>query len=497
VAGIEHVFVLMLENRSFDHLLGASPITGIDAVTGRPTQTNGAPAGSSNSWGGTNFPFGPPAVDPLTKDPQHEFPDVVEQLCGDGVTYTGGAYPPMNNSGFAANFGKTFGAPIAGNVMKCFNPGKVPVLSALAKEFALCDAWFSSLPGPTWPNRFFALGGSAAGLDHSPTTPETLRWETIGGFTFQNGSIFDVKNLKWRIYAGNKIFTLAHAIKGIHIWDIQRYKNFAKDVNDPSFDAQFIWIEPNYGHVTSTYLGGNSQHPLDGVTGGEALIRATYETIRSSPIWEQSLFVIVWDEHGGFYDHVPPPAAIPPGDAAQFSGANTTGFRFDQYGVRVPAVVISPLIPQNTIDHRLYDHASVLSTVERSFGLNGLTARDRGANDLLGLASLPAARTVAANLFALPAAVSAEHQAIPLDTLDLALPPPLNSTEPIESERSLPGFLYVAARTDKELTPPGVTAQAHDATVEARVPSISTRGDAHNYFEEVRRKAAAADAASQ
>ena len=507
MASIKHVFVLMLENRSFDHMLGFSGLTGFDAATRAPTQINAPPPGISNSWNGKSFPAGPPPVDPMTIDPYHEFNDVLEQLCGKAATFhPGGPYPAINNSGFASNFAVAAKSPTPGDVMRCFTPERLPVLVALAKEFAVCDSWFCSMPGPTSPNRFFALGASSAGLDHSPTGAETLLWETIDGFTFQNGSIFEAgkgffsflpwkRKLKWRIYAGNKMFTLAHALKGIHIWDITRYAEFAKDVSDPNYPAEFTWIEPNYGHLTSDYLGGNSQHPLDGVTGGEALIRATYEAIRNSPLWESSMFIITWDEHGGFFDHVAPPSATPPGDKAQFSGANRYGFAFDQYGPRVPAVVISPLIPRSTIDHRVYDHSSLLATVERLFNLRPLTARDRAAHDLRALASLSVARQVPSDLFALTPEAEFAHRQVPLDTLEIEGPPPTRPEEPVEGERNrnLPGFIYVVARTDKELPPPAMAPAAHAALVRGRVSTIRTRGDAHAYFEEVRRKTVAAE----
>jgi phospholipase C len=507
MASIKHVFVLMLENRSFDHLLGFSGLTGVDAVTGAPTQIEAPPLGASNSWNSKSFPAGPPPVDPMRVDPYHEFTDVLEQLCGSAVPYPrGGPYPAINNTGFVSNFAVAAKAPNPGDVMESFTPARLPVLYALAKEFAVCDSWFCSVPGPTFPNRLFALGASSGELDHSPTSAETLLWQTVDGFKFQNGSIFDSgkgffsflpwkRKLKWRIYAGNKIFTLAHALKGIHIWDIIRYSKFAGDVSDPGYPAEFTWIEPNYGHVTGDYLGGNSQHPLDGVTGGEALIRATYEAIRNSPLWESSMFIITWDEHGGFFDHVAPPRAIPPGDQAQFSGANRYGFAFDQYGPRVPAVVISPLIPRNTIDHRVYDHSSLLATVERLFGLRPLTARDRAALDLRALASLSVPRQVPPDLFTLRSDAELAHRQVTLDTLEIEAPPPTRPEEPVEHERNrnLPGFIHVVARTDRELPPPGVPADAHGLRVRERVSTIRTRGDAHAYFEEVRRKTAAAE----
>jgi phospholipase C len=319
-------------------------------------------------------------------------------------------------------------------------------------------------------------------------------WETVDGFRFQNGSIFDVKDLSWRIYAGNKIFTLAHALKGIHIWDIRRYAKFASDVIDPGYPAQFTWIEPNYGHVTTDYLKGNSQHPLDGVSGGEALIKATYHAIRNSPIWESSMFIITWDEHGGFYDHVAPPGdAVEPADQPAFPGANRYRFRFNQYGPRVPAVIISPLIPANTIDHRPYDHSSILATTERLFNLEPLTERDRAASDVRSLASLAAPRHVPDIFAEVSPEALATHTRVRLDGLQDQTPPATRPEAPVDQQPNLPGFIFVAAKTDKELQPPEVALEAHHAGVRERVLRIRTKADARDYFEEVRRKVLAAE----
>jgi phospholipase C len=495
MSSIKHVFVLMLENRSFDHMLGVSSFSGLDAVTQKATQLNALPSGASNSWNGKNYPAGPPAVDPIKNDPYHEFEDVLEQLCGAGVRYPkGGPYPTISNSGFVSNFAVAAKSPSPGDVMKGFTPEGLPVLSALARAYAVCDSWFCSLPGPTWPNRFFALGASSGGLDHSPTSLETAVWETTDGFQFQNGSIFDVKGLSWRIYAGNKIFTLAHALKGIHIWDIQSYAKFAKDISDASYPAQFTWIEPNYGHVTTDYLNGNSQHPSDGVTGGEALIKATYQAIRNSPLWESSLFIITWDEHGGFYDHVAPPGgAVEPGDQPAFSGANRYRFRFDQYGPRVPALVISPLIPANTIDHRAYDHSSILATIGRLFKLQPLTKRDSAALDLSGLASLGTPRDVPDIFGEVPPEALAANQQVRLDGLEDEAPPATRPEVPVDEQPNLPGFIFVASQTDKELQPREIAREVHRAGIRERVARIRTKGDARDYFEEVRRKLLAAE----
>jgi phospholipase C len=126
---------------------------------------------------------------------------------------------------------------------------------------------------------------------------------------------------------------------------------------------------------------------------GEGLIKATYEAIRNSPAWNNSILIIIWDEHGGFYDHATPPAAVAPGDTSPSTGHNKYGFTFEQYGPRVPAVVISPWIPKNAVDHRLYDHSSIPATLEELFGLASMTARDSAANTVLPLLSLAAPRT--------------------------------------------------------------------------------------------------------
>jgi phospholipase C len=509
---IEHVFVLMLENRSFDHMLGFSGLTGRDAVTGRPTQINGVPAGASNSWNGVPYPASPPALDPMIADPRHEFEDVLEQLCGHGAQYPkGGPYPPIYNSGFASNFSSRFKAPDArvhaGDIMKGFPPPtsatpppNIRNLYTLAKEFAVCDSWFASMPGPTFPNRCFALGASSGGLDHSPNNAILILWNITQGFSFQNGSIFDAinnapaaKGLSWRIYGGNMLFTLVHALQGIHITKINPYSRFAGDVANPNYGAQFTWIEPSYGNPLNSYLGGSSQHPLDGVVRGEALIKATYGALRNSPIWESSMLIITWDEHGGYYDHVAPPHAISPGDHPHSSLANKFEFAFDQYGPRVPAVIVSPLIPANTIDHRPYDHASIPATVERLCGLAPLTARDRAALDLRSLASLPEPRTDAPETLEAGAEEQAAFGEVPLDDLEVPIAQVTDGDQSIESHPSLPIFLYVAAKTDAELPPPpGVTLEAHVVGLVSRVQGITTRAAARDYLELVRGRTLAA-----
>src|SRR5262249_14189658 len=156
-----------------DHMLGFSGIVGTDAGTGQRRAVDGA--AGTNAFNGVSYPPSTEADFKLNKppdvDPGHEFPNTVGALCGAGATYPdGGAYPPIDNTGFIANYAASKRTPKnPPQIMKCYSPKRVPIINALATEFALCDAWFSSLPGPTWPNRFFMHAASSGGLDDSPS----------------------------------------------------------------------------------------------------------------------------------------------------------------------------------------------------------------------------------------------------------------------------------------------------------------------------------------
>jgi phospholipase C len=324
-----YVFVLMLENRSFDQMLGFSGITGIDAATGQPTRIDGLTGAESNNFEGKTYVVRQPAGYAAPVDPGHEFPAVLTQLCGQGATYSPGAYPRIINSGFVASYATSGGQADPGEIMRCYGPEQLPVLNALAREFAVCDRWFAPMPGPTWPNRFFVHAASAAGLDHSPTTAEIILWESLSGLSFSHGTIFDRMNaskVSWRLYAGDA-FPMVAALKGIQLTKVHPFRNFPNDVADPRYAASYTFIEPSY-NVLSDYKCSTSQHPLDDVTRGESLIKCVYETLRSSPLWSDTLLILTWDEHGGFYDHVAPPRATAPADTAPNPHLSQYGFHF-------------------------------------------------------------------------------------------------------------------------------------------------------------------------
>jgi len=277
---------------------------------------------------------------------------------------------------------------------------------------------------------------SSGGLDDSPTGLQEFGNLAFNGYKFENGTIFDRLDdacIEWRVFAGDS-FPVTLALSGMTINELEGrildFDDFADAVNDPDFSTAYVFIEPNYGSDlgapfdSGDYTCGNSQHPLDDVTRGERLIKTVYETIRNSPHWNNSLLLVTYDEHGGFYDHVPPPGAVAPGDQISDADNNHHSFPFNQLGVRVPAVVVSPLIPQGLIDGTVYDHTSLLATVEQFFGLKPLTNRDAAANTLSHLLSLTTPRTNAPTQLPDPA-VSGFHcderLALSIDALESAL----------------------------------------------------------------------------
>jgi phospholipase C len=479
---IKHVFVLMLENHSFDNIFAGSKIPGLQV----------AKDSEYNLYRGAQFHVGAGAPNSMSTDPGHEFQDVLEQLCGKDAGISNGVYPPIYNSGFAYNYATSksegTGLPrydLIGDIMLHFDTKKdLPPTYQLATEYAVCDHWFSSLPGPTWPNRFFVHGGSSAGLDHSPSSEQMGWWESVEGFTYENGSIFDRLNKKrktWNIYIDEGKYRAgsvaqASSIRYINHARIRWLSDLILSLKNNSYTTQYTFIEPNYGDIISgTYQEGSSQHPMDGMQGGENLIKKVYEAIRSSNIWEKSLLIITYDEHGGFYDSVKPPQAVPPGDKTMEKGFNQFGFKFDRYGVRVPAVVISPYIKKGTVSQTIFDHTSVIATLHKVFDIGHLTNRDLQANDLTPLLTLSEARKDCPKTLESPVkqtqatALTQEER----DRLD---------QEPLPESGNIIGFMFILLKTKIEMS---------DGSPESRArlieefKAIKTRGQARAYAQTV------------
>jgi phospholipase C len=276
MSAILHYFVLVLENRSFDHMLGFSEITGTDAITNQPTKIDGITNDSLNNtcyniYNNIKFESSMPAKYSINNDPGHEFIDVFKQICGPDAKYDAksGGYDASgivkSNSGFVWDYvnspsqAEGYAKSDFDTVMQAYDTKtQLPIFYTLAKEFAVCDKWFSSMPGPTFSNRLFFHGASSAGLDDSPTDLQIDTWDTIDGFKFENGTIYDKltkNNIPWHIYSGKKdppegSIPQAASLAGITVDKWSSLDDFAEDINN-DYPYFYTFIEPNYGDIIS------------------------------------------------------------------------------------------------------------------------------------------------------------------------------------------------------------------------------------------------------
>lgn len=378
---IKHVVVLMLENRSFDCMLGMLYPSDdkFDGLTGVEFNTWHKPDGSRQDiqvWEDPSLDA--KAVCIPDPDPGELFTDIHMQIYGlsaDGSPSTGGA----TMGGFVDNYMRqppATPAPDPYSVMHYFTPDQVPVISTLARAFGVSDRWHASAPCQTWPNRFFAHTGTASGYVNNAPTHFPYEMETVFNRLSE-------ATQEWRIYFHDmpQAATLAKLWGGIftsHFLDFGT--DFIRAAADGTLPA-YSFIEPRY--FTSPLLDkiANDEHPPHNVAYGEQLIAAVYNAVRGGPGWRQTLLLITYDEHGGCYDHVKPPAAVPP------DGKAPDGFDFDCFGVRVPAVIISPYVPAGRVirppGRTPFDHTSIIATLRKLFGFQPLTARDAAAPNLV------------------------------------------------------------------------------------------------------------------
>jgi phospholipase C len=409
MADIRHVVVLMLENRSFDSMLGR-------LYPGRP-DFDGLAGRESNPWEGQVIPvWTSPAMTPEAAripdpDPNELFVDMTEQIFGAGLQPPS----PPTMSGFVSNYMKT-GANDPRGVMHGFTPEQVPVISQLARSFGTSDRWHASAPNQTWPNRFFVHTGTAGGyVNNAPPHFPYLMPTIFNRLTERRRS--------WRIYHHDVPLT---ATLGAILSELPDHLySFEGDFMSDAMAGRlpnYSFIEPRYFPSLVLNRMPNDQHPPHNVAYGERLIARCYDALRNGAGWDETLFIVTYDEHGGIYDHVPPPAAVSPDDA------DPDGFAFDRYGVRVPAVLISPWIPEGSVvrppagSKYPFDHASILSTLRKLFDLGDpLTRRDAAAPDLLGALSLPSPSNDGPASLTLPTVtptadeIASAHRAAPND----------------------------------------------------------------------------------
>jgi len=368
---INHVVVLMLENRAFDHMFGwAGELLGIDGLTGNeknPTST---------------FDKDPQFVH-VSKhapyinvcDPCHETPCTDSKIFGK-KQIAGGKLQNSTMVGFVEWEEKH---PSHCNVMDMFTPDKLPVLTTLAQEFAIMDRFFASVPGPTWPNRMFQLSATSAG-----STETGIWYHDEVGRLFPQRTIFDQveeANMTWRNYYNDTPWELFMEKIAFSHEEVRGFDEFFADAASGSLPS-FSWLNPSSGMDAATGLGSNDQHPDHDVRLGEWLIKDVYEAVRSSPLWNETLFVITYDEHGGFFDHVPPPAGPTPSDGE--SSYPDKGFKFNRLGIRVPTLLISPWLPKGTVLSGPPEHAKPAADSE--YDLTSILA---SARKLLGIPNTP------------------------------------------------------------------------------------------------------------
>jgi phospholipase C len=331
--GVQHVVILMMENRSFDHFLGWLP--GADGKQAGLTYTD------KNGVAHQTFPLAPDFQGCSYRDPGHLVPDAQAEW----------------NNGACDGWLKVNDLWSIGY----YRQADLPFLGRAAPAFTTCDRFFASFLGPTFPNRYFSLSGTTDQLDD---TPQRVDLPTI----FDR---FTAKRIPAAYYYGNFNFLLLY----------QRYQalshpyaTFFKQARTGKLPA-FSYIDPNYTfHDAGPSSGneGNDDHPHADIRAGEYFMSQIYNAVVHSPAWPRTLLIFTFDEWGGFFDHVPPPAASGPSPDLR------------QRGFRIPAVLVSPFARRGHVAHGVYDHTSILKLAEWRWGLEPLSERDATANNLAG-----------------------------------------------------------------------------------------------------------------
>ena len=324
---IDKIVVLVMENRSFDHMLGYLKLEG------NRDDVEGLTPGLSNSDGQTVYSIHHLDHTALnsSQDPCHSGQCVDNQL-------------QNNNGGFVKNYVDTHrNDPERDLVMGYYNKNELATYDYLAGEFVLCDHWFASVPGATWPNRLYAVTGRADGSKNNKTIPIY----NLPAFVRK----LDAKKVSWDWYSDNFFGSTLNLTDGRYrsrsVYDLDHFYQQAADGTLPSV----CWIDPLFVNSPGVIVA-NDDHPPADIRRGQDFVLNIYHALVSNPAqWNQTLFVVVYDEHGGFYDHIVPLAAEDDRPS------------FQRYGVRVPAILVSPWVPQGKVVSKLFDHTSIIKTI--------------------------------------------------------------------------------------------------------------------------------------
>ena len=385
IENIEHIVAVMMENRSLDNLLGwlyadednrpahNLPSQAIPTYAGLAPEayynrTSGSdPQTIYASRGTTDWPpHGNPLLVPYP-DPGEDFEHMTVQIYGKPNP---GPHDKADMSGFLRDYASWVDPAVAGQIMQCYSPGQVYVIHELARSFAVCDGWFASVPCQTWPNRGFVHAGSSDGhINNGDYVPYTMK--TIFNALQDQG-------ISWGVYA-DTIYTppLTHIQFSQH-WTIEdnfhSFSTFERLCRAPQWTGTakklpaYSFIEPRF---ISEWTPWKTYHPNDyhcahNVGFGEEFLAKVYNAVRTSPYRDKILLIITFDEHGGCYDHVPPPTGAAPPEPGPVSDDGR--FHFDRFGVRVPTIVVSSYVEPGLVFHAPkgetpYDHTSILATL--------------------------------------------------------------------------------------------------------------------------------------
>jgi phospholipase C len=368
---IDHIVVLMLENRSFDHMLGYLSLEG-----GRD-DIDGLREGLANDHDGRRYPVRHLETTAIPDDPDHSGRSVDLQIGGGAM------------SGFVASYAETLSGrgvrdADPGRVMGYYNAADVPVYDHLARHFAVCDRWFSSVPGATWPNRLYALcGGAARSRDDLPRhVPPFYDRPSFARH-------LDARDVTWRWYSF-EVGTLRMADARYALGHHDRFAFFSREnlnwkaaleIRIDASAASFLedaargtlpsvsWIDPNFSNFNPIGFQPNDDHAPADIKDGQELVLAVYHALATGPQWDSTMLIVFYDEHGGFFDHVPPPAA-----------ADDDQRMFGRYGVRVPALIVSPWTEPGSVSKTVFDHTSIIKTILQRFAPDALAppSRHRG-----------------------------------------------------------------------------------------------------------------------
>ncbi len=370
---IDHIIVLMMENRSFDHMLGYLSLARAHGGAAR-ADIDGlrGPDRDFNCFEGESYEIRPIGKAGLTKvqDPGHSGADVGQQMA-------------HGMSGFVTNYMTTRPYQAPYDVMRYQTAENVPVYDFFAEHFAICDRWFCSVPGGTWPNRLASLTGEARSTDNKLppiySRRSFVRWLPDG--------------VTWRWYSSDPgslrlvddDYRIGHEDHFAHVDkpSLVQQRTFHIDAMREEL-PNVAWIDPNFVDLGGLQ-GANDDHPPTDVMAGQSFLVRIYQSLRRSALWERWMLVIVYDEHGGFYDHVDPTVGLPP----EFTGRS----EFRHFGPRVPAIVVSPLVEagaafgsaQEEDPRFLVDHTALINTILLRFAAGnyeGLPERVRSSSHL-------------------------------------------------------------------------------------------------------------------